>query len=328
MASDAVNLRRLTRALESLVRAPREDRRAAARLREYACSAQRLHERLGARLEEPEQLALGRKLALFAEAARERAHVLERAPELGPGPSAASAAVAEPGGGSRDNNSAVLERAISGGGIELSSIEAAAAHLSVAAAAEAAEFEGLQRELRREKDAAPSPQAPLDVEQARAEARRAAAVGLEAEPAPESERDRLLGLRQRQQQQQQQQQQPGQAPGTAAKLLQEQLERDRLEKQEWESKLAGMISQLKHKVIETNDKLREDSAFIDMHAEKMSKNLDFLQGISKRLNVSLNNTTFSCRQCTAGTALVLALWVLAYLVMRIFPKVRPAVAVP
>jgi len=110
--------------------------------------------------------------------------------------------------------------------------------------------------------------------------------------------------------------------GTSANAVEDQLRQMEEEQELLKDDVSKMVGNLRHRLLGINDNLQTDKRNIDMVSDRADKSLDTLSAMTQRLNITLATSSYNCKMCTVGVFIVLALWVFAYLVMRIFPKVK------
>lgn len=86
--------------------------------------------------------------------------------------------------------------------------------------------------------------------------------------------------------------------------------------------LDSLVGTLKQRVHAVNAKITTDTHKIDLVSRKAEQNLSKVITMRERLGDTLSSTSMNCKMCTAGIFLVVGLWMLAYVVMRLFPKVK------
>jgi len=105
-------------------------------------------------------------------------------------------------------------------------------------------------------------------------------------------------------------------------VLTKHLERMHEEQEALKEDLTQMVGSLKQRVTGIHSTIERDFTTLDEMSEKTNVQLNSLSKMSSRLGLTLstswNNT---CRMC-AGISFVLAIWVLTYIIMRIFPKAK------
>jgi len=107
------------------------------------------------------------------------------------------------------------------------------------------------------------------------------------------------------------------------KVMKEQLEHMKEEQERLKNDLSDMVGTLKRRALGINENIQNDTAQIENVNKKADENLTYLSKMSTRLNITINSSSLNCKLFAIGVVIVLALWVLAYLIMRIFPKAGP-----
>ncbi|GBG32012.1 Hypothetical Protein FCC1311_082372 [Hondaea fermentalgiana] len=110
--------------------------------------------------------------------------------------------------------------------------------------------------------------------------------------------------------------------GAGSHAVEDQLRQMEVEQETLKDDVSEMVGSIRQRLLGINEDLQTDKQKLDMVEERADRSLDMLGTMSKRLNITMASSSYNCKMCALGVIIVLALWVFAYLVMRIFPKVK------
>lgn len=86
--------------------------------------------------------------------------------------------------------------------------------------------------------------------------------------------------------------------------------------------LLFLVSNLKQRVIHSNGLIRNSNIQIEVVGKKVNENRSFVNKMNIMLYNTIPSSTSSCKSYIFGLGIVFALWIFAYIVTRIFHKVK------
>jgi hypothetical protein len=106
------------------------------------------------------------------------------------------------------------------------------------------------------------------------------------------------------------------------KTMAQQLGHLEREKDKVISDLLVIVSNFKRRMIHVHEMIQKSNLSIDSAGKKVNENRSFVNKLNHSLDNTISSSTYSCKIYTLGLGIVFALWFFAYLVIRLFPKVK------